>query len=89
MERFYEQVIFKYLRAEPEDHYFLLVCIFVVTIVWFSDEDGGCFKQYSLSACMCACTHVCVVVWGWLLFLGGVVVLGGGGGVGGVNVGHG
>lgn len=24
MERFYEQVIFKYLRAEPEDHYFLL-----------------------------------------------------------------
>lgn len=26
MERFMEQVIFKYLRAEPEDHYFLLVC---------------------------------------------------------------
>jgi actin-related protein len=25
MERFMEQVIFKYLRAEPEDHYFLLV----------------------------------------------------------------
>jgi len=24
MERFWEQVIFKYLRAEPEDHYFLL-----------------------------------------------------------------
>ncbi|XP_002738557.1 actin-related protein 3 [Saccoglossus kowalevskii] len=24
MERFYEQAIFKYLRAEPEDHYFLL-----------------------------------------------------------------
>ena len=24
MERFYEQCIFKYLRAEPEDHYFLL-----------------------------------------------------------------
>ena len=24
MERFMEQVIFKYLRAEPEDHYFLL-----------------------------------------------------------------
>ena len=27
MERFMEQVIFKYLRAEPEDHYFLLVRI--------------------------------------------------------------
>lgn len=25
MERFWEQVIFKYLRAEPEDHYVLLV----------------------------------------------------------------
>lgn len=25
MERFMEQVIFKYLRAEPEDHYFLMV----------------------------------------------------------------
>ncbi|VDN39470.1 unnamed protein product [Gongylonema pulchrum] len=25
MERFWEQCVFKYLRAEPEDHYFLLV----------------------------------------------------------------
>lgn len=25
MERFWEQIIFKYMRAEPEDHYFLLV----------------------------------------------------------------
>ena len=25
MERFWEQAIFKYLRSEPEDHYFLLV----------------------------------------------------------------
>jgi actin-related protein 3 len=25
MERYWEQSIFKYLRAEPEDHYFLLV----------------------------------------------------------------
>lgn len=25
MERFWAQCIFKYLRAEPEDHYFLLV----------------------------------------------------------------
>src|SRR5258708_6017097 len=28
MERYWEQCIFKYLRAEPEDHYFLLVRIF-------------------------------------------------------------
>jgi actin-related protein 3 len=28
MERYWEQTIFKYLRAEPEDHYFLLVRIF-------------------------------------------------------------
>jgi actin-related protein len=27
MERYWEQTIFKYLRAEPEDHYFLLVSI--------------------------------------------------------------
>lgn len=26
MERFWQQTIFKYLRAEPEDHYVLLVC---------------------------------------------------------------
>lgn len=25
MERYWEQCIFKYLRAEPEDHHFLLV----------------------------------------------------------------
>jgi len=25
MERFMEQAIFKYLRSEPEDHFFLLV----------------------------------------------------------------
>ncbi|EDO41820.1 predicted protein [Nematostella vectensis] len=30
MERFWEQCIFKYLRAEPEDHYFLLVsCVLI------------------------------------------------------------
>jgi actin-related protein 3 len=26
MEQFWEHCIFKYLRCEPEDHYFLLVC---------------------------------------------------------------
>jgi actin-related protein 3 len=30
MERYWEQVIFKYLRAEPEDHYVLLVCFITV-----------------------------------------------------------
>ncbi|PRD24300.1 UNVERIFIED_CONTAM: Arp3 [Trichonephila clavipes] len=30
MERFWEQCIFKYLRAEPEDHYFLLVSILIM-----------------------------------------------------------
>ncbi len=28
MERFWGQCIFKYLRAEPEDHYVLLVSVF-------------------------------------------------------------
>ena len=28
MEQFWEQCIFKYLRSEPEDHYFLLVCFY-------------------------------------------------------------
>jgi actin-related protein 3 len=33
MERYWEQTIFKYLRAEPEDHYFLLVCRFVSFLI--------------------------------------------------------
>ena len=36
MERYWEQTIFKYLRAEPEDHYFLLVrrhCLRTSTIL--------------------------------------------------------
>ena len=32
MERFYEQTIFKYLRCEPEDHYFLLVSNFLAKL---------------------------------------------------------
>ena len=32
-ERFWEQCIFKYLRAEPEDHYFLLVS-FIFMIIY-------------------------------------------------------
>jgi actin-related protein 3 len=35
MERFWEQCIFKYLRCEPEDHYFLLVsCLIFDTFVF-------------------------------------------------------
>ena len=33
MERFWEQCIFKYLRAEPEDHYVLLVSLPAVPIL--------------------------------------------------------
>jgi len=33
MERFLEQAIFKYLRAEPEDHYFLLVLSIFISII--------------------------------------------------------
>jgi actin-related protein len=34
MERFWEQCIFKYLRAEPEDHYVLLVGWAAVLILY-------------------------------------------------------
>nr|KAG5714615.1 hypothetical protein BaRGS_000103 [Batillaria attramentaria] len=40
MERFYEQVIFKYLRAEPEDHYFLLAEGYVI---------GSCIKHIPIA----------------------------------------
>jgi len=36
MERFWEQCIFKYLRGEPEDHYFLLVYFFFLFFSFFS-----------------------------------------------------
>ena len=37
MEKFMEQIIFKYLRAEPEDHSFLMVravcvCVLILTV---------------------------------------------------------
>jgi len=31
MERYWEQCIFKYLRAEPEDHHFLLVRLLAIS----------------------------------------------------------
>ena len=30
MEKFHQASIFQYLRCEPEDHYFLLVCYFFI-----------------------------------------------------------
>ncbi|ROL46391.1 Actin-related protein 3 [Anabarilius grahami] len=39
MERFMEQVIFKYLRAEPEDHYFLLA-VLALAASWTSRQVG-------------------------------------------------
>jgi hypothetical protein len=38
MERFWEQSIFKYLRAEPEDHYVLLVRL----PLQFGSKFAGC-----------------------------------------------
>ncbi|XP_073094269.1 actin-related protein 3B isoform X8 [Manis javanica] len=39
MERFMEQVIFKYLRAEPEDHYFLMA-VLALAASWTSRQVG-------------------------------------------------
>lgn len=46
MERFMEQVIFKYLRAEPEDHYFLLVRLRASKL-----EPGSSPKQLIVPEC--------------------------------------
>ncbi|XP_004860406.1 actin-related protein 3B isoform X3 [Heterocephalus glaber] len=40
MERFMEQVVFKYLRAEPEDHYFLMAEGYVI---------GSCIKHIPIA----------------------------------------
>ena len=42
-ERFWEQCIFKYLRAEPEDHYFLLVSKVHYSNVVFRAVFSRCF----------------------------------------------
>lgn len=42
MERFWEQAIFKYLRAEPEDHYFLLVSLVSFQIMSFNTFICNC-----------------------------------------------
>lgn len=41
MERYWEQTIFKYLRAEPEDHYFLLVSHQKSSAIWGVTDVGG------------------------------------------------
>jgi actin-related protein 3 len=35
MEKFWQLSIFKYIRCEPEDHYFLLVSIFYTALLFF------------------------------------------------------
>lgn len=49
MERMWEQCIFKYLRAEPEDHYFLLV--------GFSCSVGFVISHHIY---VCVCVYVIV-----------------------------
>ena len=55
MERFIEQVIFKYLRAEPEDHYFLLVS----TTYNFSEEifEDLSQRMAAISILHCQCVN--------------------------------
>lgn len=52
MERFMEQIIFKYLRAEPEDHYFLLVRTQLERVI--SCETKRCLGT---KACVCPQTE--------------------------------
>lgn len=52
MERFMEQIIFKYLRAEPEDHYFLLVRTRLQRVI--SCETTRCLGA---KACVCPQTE--------------------------------
>jgi actin-related protein 3 len=39
MERYWEKSIFKYLRCEPEDHYFLLVCVIIWLMTLYSSIE--------------------------------------------------
>lgn len=45
-----EQVIFKYLRAEPEDHYFLLVSIHYDLLGTLPFLDGICKPRIALNS---------------------------------------
>ena len=44
MEKYWEQCIFKYLKCEPEDHYFLLVSSFILVF------DQASLKVYGRNA---------------------------------------
>ena len=69
MERFWEQCIFKYLRAEPEDHYFLLTepplntpenREYTAEIMFESFNVPGLY--IAVQVCVYVCVHVCVCV---------------------------
>lgn len=49
MERFWEQCFFKYLRAEPEEHYTMLVCAMRCHFILFY------LNQHLLTACVTNC----------------------------------
>ena len=69
MERFWEQCIFKYLRAEPEDHYFLLTEPPLNTPENREYTTEIMFESFnSILQCRCVCVwgggdeYVCVCV---------------------------
>ena len=73
MERFWEQCIFKYLRAEPEDHYFLLTepplntpenREYTAEIMFESFNVPGLYIAVQVSECVCV--HACGCVWMWM-----------------------
>lgn len=75
MEKFWQQSIFKYLRAEPEDHYVLLVRCFVLQSAFFlsflvfsSLTRSGCivFLRYW---CVSRRKHGCAMAFGARLYL--------------------
>ena len=69
MERFWEQCIFKYLRAEPEDHFFLLTepplntpenREYTAEIMFESFNVPGLYiaVQVRLAQCVYVCVHL-------------------------------
>lgn len=70
MEKFMEQCIFKYLRAEPEDHYFLLTEPPLNTPENREYTAGAPYPSVYLSVCffhLFVCfvivTLICIVYW--------------------------
>ena len=67
MERFWEQCIFKYLRAEPEDHFFLLTepplntpenREYTAEIMFESFNIPGLYIAVQVSGHLCDCLSV-------------------------------